>query len=306
MKRLTNTSVQLLSSLLLIGSVAATASVFAVEAKIYKPQLDFFKLPTSVHLAACSAAAVDSQGNYYLLHRGQHPVICCDKHGQFLHTWGDGVFAKPHGMRVDHDDNIWITDIKQHVVRKFTPTGEPLLVLGTLGTPGSGDREFNEPTDIAFGAKGIVYVSDGYVNTRVMTFAPDGKLLKIWGKPGSGRGELSVPHSIAVDSQERIIIGDSGNKRIQVFDKDGNVLEVWDGMTALGLAYDSQGNLFVSCGPENRILQLSDQGKVVATWGQEGVLPGEFRIPHMLAADTDGNLIACEVEGMRFQRLVRQ
>ncbi|MDA0658993.1 MAG: peptidyl-alpha-hydroxyglycine alpha-amidating lyase family protein [Planctomycetota bacterium] len=306
MKRPSNTSVRLLRSLLLIGSLAATSSVFAVETFKYEPQLDFFKLPTSIQLAGCSAAAVDSQGNYFLLHRGQHPVICCDKRGQFVRTWGDGVFAKPHGMRIDHDDNIWITDIQQHVVRKFTPTGELLLTLGTLNSPGAAENQFNKPTDIAFGAHGIVYISDGYINTRVMTFAPDGKLIRTWGKPGSGRGELSVPHSIAIDSKGQIVIGDSGNKRIQVFDKEGNVLEVWDGMTALGLAYDPQGNLFVSCGPENRILQLSDQGKVVATWGQEGILPGEFRIPHMLAADAEGNLIACEVNGMRFQRLVRK
>lgn len=88
-----------------------------------RQNIGFFQLPKDLQLAGCSAAAVDRHGNYYLLHRGERPVICCDKNGQYLRSWGDGIIQGPHGLRVDPQGNLWITDVVQHVVFKFSPTG---------------------------------------------------------------------------------------------------------------------------------------------------------------------------------------
>ena len=272
----------------------------------YAADPTFFRFPERIQLEACSAAAVDGQGNIYLLHRGKHPVICLDKRGQFLRAWGDGAIAGPHGLRVDPAGNLWVTDVAQHVVLKFTAVGEQLLVLGRAGIAGSGSDEFNKPTDVAFSATGEVYVSDGYVNSRVKKYAADGRLLKMWGEPGSGAGQLNVPHAIITDSTGRIVVGDSGNQRVQVFDSQGKLLEMWHGFTALGLAYDAQGNLFVADGLAHRVLQLNDKGRVIGSWGSEGTQPGQFQTPHMLAADAQGNLYVGEVKGKRFQKLERQ
>src|SRR5262249_30621798 len=127
----------------------------------------------------------------------------------------------------DRDGHVWLTDIGDHQVLKFTADGRLLMALGRKGQPGNGADQFARPTDVAFTLSGDFYVSDGYDNTRVLKFSKDGKVLKQWGTKGTGPGEFNLPHSICVDAKGRVIVGDRENDRIQVFDADGKFIAQW-------------------------------------------------------------------------------
>jgi DNA-binding beta-propeller fold protein YncE len=272
----------------------------------FVPVTDFLQLPADVTLGPCSAVAVDRRDQLYLLHRAKSPILCFDRDGKFIRAWGDDLIKSPHGLRIDGDGNIWTTDTGHHLVLKFSSVGKLLLSLGTIDKPGTGIDQFDRPTDIAFGAEGELYVSDGYGNDRVMQFDARGKFVKTWGKPGTGRGEFDLPHCIRVDSEQRVLVGDRQNKRIQVFDRDAQVLAIWEGFAPYGLEIDRDGTIFVADVLANRIIQLDDDGKIVHSWGGEGSKPGQFRAPHMLACDSAGNLYVAEVDGERLQKFRRK
>ncbi len=278
----------------------------AAEKIEFVPVPGFPQIPAEVTLGKCSAVAVDSRGQVYLLHRGKTPLLCFDRDGKFIRGWGDDLMNTPHGLRIDRSDNIWTTDIGHHLVLKFNTQGKLLLALGTSDKPGTGLDQFNKPSDIAFGAQDEVYISDGYVNTRVMQFNQQGKFVKTWGKPGDGPGEFDLPHTIKVDSKQRVLVGDRENERIQVFDGDGNVLAIWKGFAPYGIDIDRDGNIFVADVVDHKILQLDDRGRLVHSWGMLGDQPGQFNAPHMLACDAEGNLFVAEVDGKRMQKFVRK
>jgi DNA-binding beta-propeller fold protein YncE len=277
----------------------------SAKAADFEPVVDFLKVPQGWTLGPCSAVDVSGKGEIYLFHRGPHPVICFDGEGKYLRSWGDDVIQTAHGLRIDRDDNIWVTDIGQHRVLKFDAGGKLLLSLGN-GKPGTGLDQFDRPTDIAFGPRGELFVSDGYGNSRVMKFSPTGGFIKYWGKPGSGPGEFNLPHAIVLDAQGRVLVGDRENKRIQVFDQEGKLLDIWEGFAPFGLAFDKEGILFVADGYANQILRLDAAGKVQQRIGKQGKSPGEFELPHMLAVDAAGNLLVTEINGKRAQRLIRK
>jgi DNA-binding beta-propeller fold protein YncE len=289
--------------LVLFGCGMATAA--NATAAEFKPVPDFFKLPQGWSLGPCSAVAVSGKGEIYLFHRGPHPVIIFDEQGNHLRSWGDDVIQTAHGLRIDRDGNIWVTDIGQHRVFKFDASGKVLLTLGS-GKAGTGLDQFDRPTDIAFGPRGEIFVSDGYGNSRVMKFSPNGGFIKTWGTPGKGPGEFNLPHAIVLDSQGRVLVGDRENRRIQVFDQEGKVLAVWEGFSPFGLALGKDDALFVADGYANEVLRLDANGKVQERFGKQGKPPGEFELPHMLAVDAAGNLLVTEINGKRAQRFVRQ
>jgi DNA-binding beta-propeller fold protein YncE len=223
--------------------------------------------------------------------------------GSFSGQWGDGLIEAAHGMRVDSDDNVWVTDTGHHTVLKFSPAGKLLLALGTNDRPGTGIDQFNRPTDVAFGSNGDVFVADGYGNSRVMKFSRDGKFISQWGTRGTGAGEFHLPHSIVIDNQQRVIVGDRENDRIQVFDLDGQLLEIWPGFAPYGIALDSSQRVFVADGRASQILRLNEAGMVDLRLGGKGHALGQFELPHMLAIDSAGNIYLAEVGGQRFQKL---
>jgi DNA-binding beta-propeller fold protein YncE len=269
------------------------------------PQRQFLKLSKGEVLGACSAVAVNSKGELYLFHRGPRPIQCFDSEGNFLRAWGDDLIKTAHGLRVDRDDNVWVTDVGGNRVFKFDPTGKILVALGT-GVAGVGNDEFNEPTDIAFGLKDEVYISDGYGNSRVMKFNQEGQFLSAWGTAGIERGQFRLPHSIIVDSDGRVLVGDRENNRIQIFDKDGKWHATWKGYAPYGMAFDSDGRLFIADGRANQVLLLDEKGKVRKRWSRAGDGVGEVLMPHMLALDSDGNLYVAEVDGKRLQKFARK
>ena len=164
------------------------------------------------------------------------PILKFDQSGTLVKSFGGGMFVFPHGIAVDKDGNVWVTDGqgrdgKGHQVFKFSPDGEVLMTLGKAGVAGDGPDTFNQPDDVAIAPNGDIFVSDGHTpamgNARVMKFTKDGKFIKQWGRHGSGPGEFEVPHALAFDSRGRLFVGDRANNRIQIFDQDGNFIDQW-------------------------------------------------------------------------------
>ncbi len=207
---------------------------------------------------------VDPQGNVWVLHRcfkavlghprivpgdsdGQSanclgpwaahpPIMKFSPSGEFLTSFGEGVFGRPHGLAVDHEGNVWAVDDNSytsapgvgHVVYKYSPNGELLLTLGKVGIAGDGVDTFDRPTDVAVAPSGEIFVTDGHgQNNRVVKFSSEGVFIKSWGKTGSEPGSFNQPHTIAIDSQGRVFVGDRGNNRVQIFDGDGNFVDEW-------------------------------------------------------------------------------
>ena len=297
-----------MKSFLLVAAISL-ASIFsrakADDAISFEPRGDFPKLPSDVILGKCSAVAINSKGEIYLFHRGSRPVLCVDAAGKLLRSWGDEEIGIPHGLRVDRQDNVWVTDMGRHRVLKFDATGKLVLALGT-GQAGAGNDQFDRPTDIAFAPNGDVFVSDGYGNNRVMKFTAAGRFIKSWGTKGTKAGEFDLPHAITIDSKSRLLVGDRGNERIQLFDTEGQFLEQWPGFVPYGIAINGDNQVFVADADANQVLRLNEAGKVQQHWGNKGSGLGEFDVPHMLAFDAAGNLFVAEVGNMRFQKLSKK
>lgn len=285
---------------------ATSAAATATDAIVFTPVVGFPQVPAEITLGGCSAVAVDDRGEIYLFHRGKSPIIRFDASGKFVRAWGDDLISKPHGIRVDEDRNVWVTCTGHHVVLKYSPEGKLLLALGSADKPGSGLDQFDRPTDIAFGPHGEVYVSDGYGNSRVMEFDRRGVFVKTWGKRGNGPGEFDLPHSIRIDAKGRVLVGDRENKRIQLFDGDGKLLDIWTGVSPYGLEIDRDGTIFIAETLADRIVQLDSNGKIVHRWGEKGSAPGQFDGCHMLGSNSRGDLFVAEVDGRRMQTFARK
>ena len=169
------------------------------------------------------------------------PVLEFDLQGNLGRSFGGGLFIWPHGLDVDREGNVWVTDAvsakrtppgkRGHQVVKFSPEGKVLLTLGTPGVAGSGPDHFDSPSDVAVAANGDIFVADGHAfdagNNRVVKFSKEGKFLKEWGRTGYAPGEFRMPHSIALDLQGRVFVADRGNNRVQIFDQEGRFLAQW-------------------------------------------------------------------------------
>ena len=208
----------------------------------YRTTRDWGQLPPGVKWAAVTAIEPAPDGSIYVIHRcfanscagrNEAPILKYDATGTLLASWGQGMFIFPHGGTVDRDGNLWITDArgengKGHQAFKFSPQGRVLMTLGKAGVSGSTPELFDQPTDVVVAPNGDLFVTDSHrngKNNRVIKFTKDGNYLKEWGKKGSGRGEMSEPHTIAIDSRGRLFVGDRENNRIQIFDQDGTLLD---------------------------------------------------------------------------------
>jgi DNA-binding beta-propeller fold protein YncE len=191
-------------------------------------------MPEGWAFGRVSAVAADSAGRVYVFHRNKKidPIIVFDAQGKYARSWGRGAFGQAHGLRVDRNDNVWVTDNGDHQVMKYTNEGQLLLTLGIKGKAGTDEKTFNRPADIAFAPNGDFYVADGYGNSRVVKFSRDGKYLTAWGTPGSAPGQFNLPHSVAVDSKGRVYASDRENNRVQIFDANGKFLRQWNHLGA--------------------------------------------------------------------------
>jgi DNA-binding beta-propeller fold protein YncE len=210
----------------------------------YRTTRDWGQLPPGVKWAAVTAVEPAPDGTIYVIHRcfanscagrSEAPILKYDANGKLLASWGAGMFVFPHGATVDRDGNLWVADArgengKGHQVFKFSPDGKVLMTLGKAGVSGSGPDLFDQPTDVLVTPNGTIFVTDSHrndKNNRVVKFTKDGRFVKEWGQKGSGRGEISEPHTIAIDSRGRLFVGDRENNRIQIFDQDGKYLDEW-------------------------------------------------------------------------------
>ena len=219
----------MLRRVLLVSLVAAIAALSEPNypALSYEVDPNWPALPAGWNLAETPAVSVDKQENVYVFHRGAHPIIVFNKDGKFLRSFGDGVYSGTHGLSIDHEGNIWTTDIDHHVVLKMDSNGRIRMVLGRKGQAGEEEDRFNSPTDVAIAPNGDIYVSDGYGSARVVKYSADGKYLLQWGKRGTGPGEFELPHNLVVDARGRVYVTDRSNLRIQIFDSQGKFLDQW-------------------------------------------------------------------------------
>lgn len=167
------------------------------------------------------------------------PVMHFDLNGNLKASFGAGLMAWPHGMFVDDEGNVWVADAVGyapvpegwgHVVYKFSPEGEVLMTLGRKGVAGDGPDTFNKPSDVLVAPDGSIFVADGHDaggNNRVVKLSPEGDFITAWGETGEGEGQFRDVHALAMDSRGRLFVGDRGNSRIQIFDQDGKLLEIW-------------------------------------------------------------------------------
>jgi sugar lactone lactonase YvrE len=166
------------------------------------------------------------------------PILKFDEQGNLVKSFGAGLFVVPHSLSVDHEGNLWVTDVvgkdgKGQQVFKLSPDGQVLMRLGKPGVAGNGPDEFNGPSAALVAPNGDIFVVDGHVftggnpNARIVKFDKTGKFIKTWGKKGSGPGEFDGPHAVAMDSSGRLFVGDRDNNRIQIFDQDGNFIDQW-------------------------------------------------------------------------------
>ena len=196
----------------------------------YRVVENWAKLPDGWSLTDAASVAVDSKDRIYVFNRGDHPMVVLDREGNFITSWGEGLFNRAHGLHIDADDNLYCTDDGDHTVRKCSTDGKVLLTIGIPNKPApfmSGEP-FHRCTHTALSPKGEIYVSDGYGNACVHKYSPDGKLLKTWGEPGTDPGQFNIVHNIATDADGWVYVADRENHRVQVFDGNGKYETQWN------------------------------------------------------------------------------
>jgi len=225
--------------------------------------------------------AADGKGTVIVMVRKAPYFRVFTSDGKFVKAWGDeSLFKEAHSAHFDREGFIWATDPNDHVVHKFSTDGKMLMTLGKKGVPGDNASQdsFNRPNAVAIAANGDIYVSDGYVNSRVVQFSKDGKFIRIiGGVKGNGPGQLQLPHGVAIDSKGRVLVSDSDNKRIAVFDKDGKFIENWAAPCRGNIVVMRDDTVYVSDVNAGAVTILKD-GKIVDAIHVEGR-------PHGMAVD---------------------
>jgi len=280
----------------------------------YAPVPDVFKLPEGLNFGPCSSVAVTAAGNILVFNRGEQALLEFDADGNYLRSLARGIFTNPHGLRVDAQGSIWATDTGSHIVVKMNAQGRILMVLGVSGRATEWHqaghlRCFNEPNDVAFGARGEIYVTQGHGKgeSRVLMFDADGTFVRTWGGEGKGPGQFNVPHSIVVDADGLLHVADRSNERIQVFDGEGNyVRETRHPGTPCGLALcNDRRHLMMAHGHAGLIMRLDLNGKVLGATGGQGKGPNRYGEAHFLALDRREDIYVADSLNWCVQKLVK-
>jgi DNA-binding beta-propeller fold protein YncE len=249
---------------------------------------------------------VDAHDNVYVFHRNESmPIMAFDRNGKFLRAWGQGMVKTTHFLRVDRFGSVWITDRGDMQAFKFNSEGKLLMTLGKKGVTGDNTSQdtFNGMADLAVAKNGDIFIADGEgPNTRVVKFSKDGKFIKWWGGKGTEPGQFDVPHSIAIDSKDRVYVADRSNNRIQIFDQDGKFLDQWTNFgTPWGLFITKNDMLYVVDGTEKNCLLIANtkDGKVIDR--VDGLSN-----PTAVAVDSKGAIYIGEVNGTNVRKLVKK
>ncbi|HYZ62447.1 MAG TPA: peptidyl-alpha-hydroxyglycine alpha-amidating lyase family protein [Acetobacteraceae bacterium] len=288
----------------------------------YEPVEGWGKLPPGWRFKEIGGVGTDRQDRVYVFNRGEHPMIVFDRDGNFVRSWGEGMFPRAHGLHMGPDDTVWLTDDADHTVRQCTLEGKVLLTLGIPGRPApymSGEP-FHRCTHTALSPVGEIYVADGYGNACVHKFAPDGRHLLSWGESGSDPGEFNIVHNITCDADGWVYVADRENHRIQVFDPNGRYETQWNNLHRPCGLYMPPGrcqHCFVgelgpamgvnrqapNLGP--RVTILDHTGKRVGRFGglHAGLGADEFIAPHGIAVDRHGDIYVGEVSWTQWPQL---
>ncbi len=352
-----------------IGSIGLVLAVALAGAPAFGqavPQIAFdsvpdaIKLPKDVYLGEVSGVAVNSKGHIFVFSRGntRGPAYAAaaaqllefDADGRFVREIGKNLYgwSFAHAVRVDRDDNIWVTDKGSDLVIKFTPEGKVAMVIGRKQEASDEDTgpvkppnppapaedgRFRQVTDVTWDPAGNIFVSDGYINSRVAKIDKDGNWLTSWGNRGSKPGEFNTPHSIAADAQGHIYVADRFNRRIQVFDDDGRFLRAmtidvpFDRATkpVIGNALDPDATsgtfspgapwaicitppprqvLYAADAYPGRIYKMTLDGQVLGTIGGPGRQLKQFGWVHEIACPDENTLFVAELLNWRVQKLL--
>ena len=293
-----------------IAVVPVVAALKSGPPMPYKVVENWAKLPEGWTLGPCSTVTLDREEHVWIFSRGAHPVTEFDRDGKLLRSWGEGAVKQAHGIRIDPEGNVWGVDVAAHVVRKYTPDGKLLMTVGQEGKPGDNESHdaFNRPTNVAFAPNGDFYVSDGYVNSRVVRFNKDGKYLGQWGRKGTGVGEFDLVHDIVLDKRNRLLVAERTNQRIQIFDLAGKPLGKWVDIGApWSITYVAREDaVYMADGLNMRLVKLNMNGDVIGVLGGPGKAPGQFDQPHGVAVDSTGAIYVTEVANQRVQKFIKQ
>ena len=339
--------------------LALGALAFAQPQIPFESVPDFLKLPPGMNFGEVPGVAVNSQGHVFVFTRSNTAggpayapaaaqLLEFGADGEFLREVGKGLYAwaEAHTVRIDKDDNIWAIDKGSDMVIRFTPSGRVRMVFGRRQEPSDEakpwthvdpplpavDGLFRQPTDVAWDSDGNIYITDGYINSRVAKYDKHGQWVKSWGEKGTGPGQFQIPHAIVLDRNNNLYVGDRTNRRIQVFNTDGKFLRMFSidvpppagsrpvyGNTPTGLrlaavigapnsiciTQDLNQVLFVgeSTFP-GRLFKVSLDGKVLGVIGRSGRELGEFSGVHQLACPTEHEVYAAETANWRVQKLI--
>jgi DNA-binding beta-propeller fold protein YncE len=344
-----------------LSMVAADLAAGSVPEIRYDSVGDFLKLPPDMYLGEASGVAVNSKKHVFVFNRGNTngpayaataaQVLEFGPDGKFIREIGKNLYAWSfaHTVRVDKDDNLWAVDKGSDMIIKFNPEGRVVMVFGrkkeasdeagpwTRVNPPRPhvDGQFRQPTDVTWDPEGNIFISDGYINSRVAKYDKNGRWVKSWGERGTKEGEFNTPHSIAADAKGNIYVADRENSRIQVFDHDGKFnkiikidipappdAQVWQGnaFTASNPPAGSRrpGSPWAICitpGPgtqylysadayPGRVYKMSLDGTVLGMFGSTGRLIKEFGWIHEMACPSENELYVAEILNWRVQKLI--
>lgn len=312
------------------SSSRKTTNSKEITAKDFVLVSDWPKLPEHFILGTPPAIGIDSYQNIFVFQRlktgeeltsegliPHNTVIMLDhKTGKILASWGSNQFKKPHGLTVDQDDNIWLTDVELQQIFKFNHDGQLLMTLGEKDVAGMDSLHFDQPTDVDVAPDGSFYVTDGYGNSRVVKFTADGKYIKEWGTKGNQEGQFNLPHAVDIDKAGNIYVADRENQRVQEFNSDGSFLKLWADPSfgsIQSMVIPPSGNTIYASDykwKEDGTPISSDIIIINAKTGQHSKITNDPAAPvsryHDIAIDKDGNLFAVDILQNKIVRFDRK
>jgi DNA-binding beta-propeller fold protein YncE len=242
--------------------------------------------------------------------KSDHFLIVVDGNGRIIEEWKQltSLLVRPHTVQMspyDREKHVWIVDREGQQIVKFTNDGKTVvLTIGEKGVPGTDEKHFNRPADLAFLPDGSMLVADGYVNARVIKFDKDGRYLQQWGSKGTGPGQFNLVHCVAVDANGRVYVADRSNGRVQVFDANGKYIEEWKSRRPTHFLITQDQSIWLSDGETNRFLKYDLAGKLLTYWGVSGTFPGAIDNPHKFSVDSAGNLYVVDYNNNRLQKYI--
>ncbi len=310
-------------------AVLMAGSALNAQEHPYKPSYGWGQLPEGRTWGSTSAVYPGVDGTIWVAERcGQNscvgkedldPILNFSTDGELLNSFGAGLITWPHGIHVDWDGNVWVTDARGegdrgHQVWKFSPDGEVLMTLGKAGEAGTGNDVFDQPSDVLVAPNGDIFIADGHGaqgNNRIVKFDSEGNFIKTWGTTGAEAGEFRDPHALAMDSKGRLYVGDRGNSRTQIFDQDGNWIATWTQFGRPSGLFIDKNDVLYSADSESHVVWSGNWGwkrgirigSVNDGWvthfipdpGQPDPFTGGTTAAEGVAVDSDGNIYGAEV-----------